>query len=390
MRAPFAPHAGHSAAPHRRVGIALSTVGLVADGAVGLAILRSAAPWVLWVHLLAVLIWAEGISRMEGSSLRYLARKAYARMRRNGATAAIVGSPLNGRTVAFCLIGLLLFPGVGTLGIVGAVGLAGLRMLTHRQRPLPAFFPDAPPAARRNRPSDPVRDLAIEPLVDILREPENAMRHAAVRLLGRRCDRESVALLRGLLGDLDPDIRSEASTTLFNFEDKLNRALNETLERIARDPLRAAPYADLAAAYREFVRCGLLDGPSAHLYLTQACAAYQEATALEPDRADYWIALADVQNDLDDTAAASRTIAHACILAPDNIEANLLAITLAFREERWGDVMAFSASAQQIAPDRADLRALFDWWAEAPAESATAERRAFVPSLALASERGRA
>ncbi len=383
MWTPFAMHERRSVAPYRWVGSALGSIGLVADGVVGLSILRGAAAWVLGIHLFAVLIWAQGISLMEGSSLRYLVRKGRERMRRSGETATI-GSPLNGRTVAFFLIGLLLFPGLGTLGVAVAVGLSSLRMLAHRQRPLPAFSPDAPPVARRNRPSDPVRDLAIEPLVDILREPENTMRHAAVRLLGRRCDRASVTLLRGLLGDPDPDLRSEASTTLFNFEDKLNRALNQALEHVARDPLHAEMHANLAATYREFVRCGLLDGPSAQLYLAQACAAYQEATGLEPDRTEYWIALAEVQNDRDDTAAASQAIARACALAPDNIEANLLAIALAFREERWGDVMARSAAAQRIASDNADLRELLDWWAVPPELTTIEGRRDMVPALALA------
>ncbi len=390
MRTTLAMRARHTGLLHRYGGIALSVIGLGADGAVGLTVLRGATPWVLCAHLLAALIWAQGIGLMEGSSLGYLVRKARARIRRDGAATATLGAPLNGRTVAFFLIGLLLFPGVGTLGVAVAVCLSSLRMMAHRQRAVPFSSPDAPPAARRNRPSDAVRDLAIEPLVDILREPGNTMRHAAVRLLGRRCDHESVTLLRSLLGDPDPDIRSEASTTLFNFEDKLNRALNEALERTEDAPTRAETHADLAATYRAFVRCGLLDGPSAHLYLTQACAAYQEATALEPDRVEYWIALADVQNDLDDTAAASQIIARAQMLAPDDVEANLLAMTLAFREERWEDVMAFSASAQRIAPDRAELRELLDWWAEAPTESATAERRDLVPTFELASERGHA
>lgn len=371
MRTPLAMSARIAPAPHRFVGSALSIGGLIADGAVGVVILRGAAPWVLCIHLLAALAWAQGLSLREGSSLSSLVHRWRARGAGIDATGITAGSPLNGRTIAFSLIGLLLFPGLGTLGITVAAGISSVRMMAHRQRALPAFDADATLTVPWNRPSDPLRDLAIEPLVDILRDPDHPMRHAAVRLLGRRCDRESVALLRGLLADPDPDLRGEASTTLFNFEDKLNRALTAARTRAESDPQHAAPHAALAAAYRAFVRCGLLDGPSAHLYLARACAALQEATARDPECTDYWIALADVQNDLGATAAASRAIARALSLSPDNSEVHLLAMTLAFREERWSDVLALSASAKHIAPERADLRELLDWW-DAPACAQTA------------------
>ncbi|HEY7908243.1 MAG TPA: hypothetical protein VIC60_05185, partial [Thermomicrobiales bacterium] len=59
------------ALPTRRQvgGAALTLGGLAADGAIGLAILRGGAPWLLFVHLPAALTWAEGISLLEGRSL---------------------------------------------------------------------------------------------------------------------------------------------------------------------------------------------------------------------------------------------------------------------------------------------------------------------------------
>ncbi|MCA1668682.1 MAG: HEAT repeat domain-containing protein [Thermomicrobia bacterium] len=369
MRTSLAVPARNAVAPHRFAGSVLTVGGVIADGAVGVAILRGATPWALCVHLLAALVWAQGLSLREGFSLSSLVHRWRARGAGMDAAGNAAGSPLNGRTIAFSLIGLLLFPGLGTLGITVAAGISSVRMMAHRQRALPAF--DAAPTVPWNRPSDPLRDLAIEPLVDILRDPDHPMRHAAVRLLGRRCDRESVTLLRGLLTDPDPDLRGEASTTLFNFEDKLNRALTVARAHAEGDPQHAAPHAALAAAYRAFVQCGLLDGPSANLYLARACTALQEATALDPERTDYWIALADVQNGLGATAAASRAVAHALALSPDNSEARLLAMTLAFREERWSDMLTLSATAKRSAPEHADLRELLDWW-DAPARAQTA------------------
>jgi hypothetical protein len=366
------------ALPMRRQvgGAALTLGGLAADGAIGLAILRGGAPWLLLVHLPAALIWAEGISLLEGRSLW----RAFSRLapppapprsgegsrkgagvnplpfREAGALWA-EGGGLNGRTLVLALIGLLLFPGFGTVGCTVALVLSSLRVMAHHQRALPPTQIEAGlPTLARQRMSDPIRDLSIEPLVDILREPENVLRHAAVRLLGRRCDRESVALLRGLLADADPDIRGEASTTLFNFENQVNRALSDALGYARRAPESADAHAEVAAAYRQIVACDLLDAPSARLYLTRAAAALQEATALEPACARHWIALAHVQNDLDETAAASAAVARARSLDPNDREASLLTMELAFREQRWADLVALSAGA-------AGMDELLDWWA---------------------------
>ncbi|MGI8857905.1 MAG: HEAT repeat domain-containing protein [Thermomicrobiales bacterium] len=347
-------------------GAALTLGGLAADGAVGLAILRGGAPWLLLVHLPAALVWAEGISLAEGRSL---CRAISHRLLR----CALPGTPpLNGRTLMLALIGLLLFPGFGTLGCTIALVLSSLRVMAHHQRAFPPTEIEAGlPALPPERATNAALDLAIEPLVDILREPDHALRHAAVRLLGRRCDRESVALLRGLLADADPDIRSEASTTLFNFENQLNRAVGDALDRVRREPERADAHVALAATYRRVVDCDLLDAPSARLYLTRACDALQAATALEPSCAHHWVALAHIQNDLDDTAAASDAVAGALRLDPGERAAHLLAMELAFREQRWADLAVYAAGAGD-APDTHESE-LLDWWAASASGVATAK-----------------
>jgi hypothetical protein len=347
-------HLHTRAFPTRRQvgGFALTLSGLAADGAIGLAILRGGAPWLMLAHLPAALAWAEGISLLEGRSLW---RALSASLLRRDTT------PLNGRTLMLALIGLLLFPGFGTFGCTVALVLSSLRVMAHHQRTLPPTHIEAGlPTLARQQMSDPMRDLAIEPLVDVLREPENALRHAAVRLLGRRCDRESVALLRGLLADADPDIRGEASTTLFNFENQVNRALSDALDEARRAPESADAHAEVAAAYRRIVACDLLDAPSARLYLTRARAALQEATTLEPACTRHWVALAQVQNDLDETAAASDAAARARSLDPDDRAASLLTMELAFREQRWADLVALMAMSAGDAPDTHEL---LDWWA---------------------------
>jgi hypothetical protein len=354
-------------------GLLLTLGGLAADGAIGCAILRGGVPWLLLMHVPAALAWAEGISLVGGRSLsRAVSEKPHpptpSPSQWRGAGGEVPRPALNGRTLVLALIGLLLFPGFGTLGCTIALVLSSLRVMAHHQRALPPTFIEAAlPTLARQRASDPLRDLSVEPLVDILREPENALRHPAVRLLGRRCDRESVALLRGLLADADPDIRGEASTTLFNFENQVNRALGDALDRARREPECADAHAEVAAAYQQIVACDLLDAPSARLYLTRAAAALREATALAPGCARHWIALAQVQSDLDETAAASDAVARARGLDPDDRAARLLAMELAFREQRWADLVAFSVAGVGDAPDADGVR---DWWA-AGADRAT-------------------
>jgi tetratricopeptide (TPR) repeat protein len=287
------------------------------------------------------------------------------------------------------LVGLLLFPGFGTLGCTIAFGLSSLRLMARHQRAAPPTEiggDDLP--ALPERPTDPLHDLAIEPLVDILRERDNTLRHAAIRLLGRRCDRESVALLRGLLTDPDPDIRSEASTTLFNFEMQLNRTLNDAIGRVRSVLQEADAYADLGATYSRFVRCGLLDGPSARLYLTRACTAFREATTLAPDTTAYWLALAEAERDLGETEAAARSVARARSLAPDDAGAHLLAMDLAFREQRWADLLAFAAVEEGSTPDAPEIAELSAWWAAHPSDQPVPVgiRRGGLHALAIVPE----
>jgi hypothetical protein len=346
------------------VGVSLTLGGFATDSAIGLAILRGDAPWLLLAHLPAAFAWAEGISLLEGRSLWHgVSAWCMHRVLPDAAEGGDIPQ-LNGRTLVLALIGLLFFPGFGTVGCTVALVLSSLRVMAHHQRALPPTQIEAGlPTLARQRMSDPIRDLSIEPLVDILREPENVLRHAAVRLLGRRCDRESVALLRGLLADADADIRNEASTTLFNFENQVNSALSDALDRVRREPERADTHAALAATYRRIVASDLLDAPSAHLYLTRACAALREAAALQPAQSRHWVALAQVRSDLDETAAASAAVARARSLDPSDREANLLAMELAFREQRWVDLVAYSAADTEVASDEPHGHELLDWWA---------------------------
>jgi hypothetical protein len=351
-------------APRPHGGMALALLGAVADGAIGLSILNGAAAWLLLLHIPAALLWAEGISRIAGwSHCRAISRWLAGRRVGNGVEGD-AGPLFHGRTVMLSLIGLLLFPGGGTLGCTIAVCLSSLRLMARHQRAAPPteIGGDALPILTE-RPTDPLHDLSIEPLVDILRERDNPLRHAAIRLLGRRCDRESVALLRGLLTDPDPDIRSEASTTLFNFEMQLNRTLNDAIARVRSAPQEADAYADLGITYCRFVGCGLLDGPSARLYLTRACTALREATTLAPESMDYWLALAGAERDLGEIESAARSVARARALSPDDAEAHLLAMDLAFREQRWADLVAYSASGEGRAPDAPEIAELAAWWA---------------------------
>jgi len=68
-------------APRPLGGVALVLLGVAADASTGLSILNGATAWVLLLHIPAALLWAEGVSRVDGWSYcralwRWLARCA--------------------------------------------------------------------------------------------------------------------------------------------------------------------------------------------------------------------------------------------------------------------------------------------------------------------------
>jgi tetratricopeptide (TPR) repeat protein len=217
---------------------------------------------------------------------------------------------------------------------------------------------------------DPLRDLQIQPLVDILRQPNSELKRAAIEMLGRRGSHEAMRLVREALTDPDPDVRSDAAVTLSRFEDNVNRALSQAVAQ-GLDSLHSAErYADLCYRY---ATSDLLDAATSRYYLTQARDTLRRITALRPERAEVWLDLARVHYQLGEEAAAWQALDRARTLHPANVASYLLGMEMAFDARDWDRLAAYAhqgwlAYAHQgwlAAGDEHEDRELVRWWSHA-------------------------
>jgi tetratricopeptide (TPR) repeat protein len=383
-----APTTGRRASARRPYGVLLVVLGLLADSSAGLMILVNQDGRGLLVHVPAALVWALGISVLNGRlpwrapglafGVRSLAFGSSPAYTPNAERHAVQADPayLNRWLLTSVLLGLVLFPGLGPLGCTIGFGLAHLLDQGPQQNPGVGDQREAPDlAVRLDQRVDPLRDLQIQPLVDILRQPNSELKRAAIELLGRQGSHEAMRLVREALTDPDPDVRSDAAVTLSRFEDNVNRALSQAVAQGLDSPHSAERYADLCYRY---ATSALVDVATSRYYLTQARDTLRRITALRPERADVWLDLARVHYHLGEEAAAWQALDRARTLHPANVASYLLGMEMAFDARDWDRLAAYAhqgwlAYAHQgwlAAGDEHEDRELVRWWAQAQPLSA--------------------
>jgi tetratricopeptide (TPR) repeat protein len=384
----YAPTTGRRAYGIHPYGVLLVVLGLLADSSAGLMILVNHDGWGLLVHVPAALGWALGISVLNGRlpwrapvgacGIRPLAQVGDGAADQRLKRSLVQADPayLNRWLLTCVLLGLVLFPGLGPLGCTVGFGLSHLLDHGPQQDPGVGDQREAPDlAVRLDQRVDPLRDLQIQPLVDILRQPNSELKRAAIEMLGRRGSHEAMRLVREALTDPDPDVRSDAAVTLSRFEDNVNRALSQAVAQGLDSPHSAERYADLCYRY---ATGDLLDAATSRYYLTQARDTLRRLTALRPERAEVWLDLARVHHHLGEEAAAWQALDRARSLHPANVASYLLGMEMAFEARDWDRLAAYAhqgwlAYAHQgwlAAGDEHDERELVRWWSHAQPLSA--------------------
>lgn len=271
---------------------------------------------------------------------------------------------LSGWTVAALALGVLLFPGVGT--IVSALTFGASYML--RARGASASTSSDPSetvhvtallhAAR------PQRDGNILPFVDVLGEQDTERRRVVVQMLGLVQDQESVQMIRHLLTDPNPDVRSDAGVVLTRMENEFRLTIQQAREEV--NQRRDIPsLMHLATLCERYAVNGLIDPASARLGLIEAHDNYRQVVRQNAQRIDAWVALARVRYRLDDRSGARDALAQALSLSPYHREAQALLFELTFQEHRWGELRSM-AQQHPAVPD--DLVPLLDWWGDKGSE----------------------
>ncbi len=385
--------------PSRQLkGAVLAICGLGADCIAGVWLLVAADTRILCLYVPAVLTWVAGIRLLtlqqvdvetdtyrsawhqaEGapqpSSPSWQQLGTLIRLHRPGAPESSGGPSrradalgLDGWTAVALMLGLLPFPAVAPLGMSIALGTIWLLRLVPRSRAAthaPAIRSlDTAHAPRLSA----IRELEVQPIVDILRGSNRALKRAAIRAIAQQPSRERVQLLRDLLVDPDADLRDAASLALFRLEAGFERALNQAEHR------EGGPQpTELADLYMRYASSGLLDDISSTLYLRKACDVLRQAIAEDSPHADQKFQLAYLLSDLGLDMDARAALDYALDDRPANVRSYLQGMEVAFRGGRWEQLQALARLAVPVATSDPQSAMLARWWAGVSGEPAWSE-----------------
>ncbi len=350
----------------RLLGVTLVLLGVLGDGGAWIFLLVGRVGWGLLLHLPAVSIWAWGILLIEARP-RQIARPSPSlgnilqnqRTPQPGRSLPARMKLPSGWAVVAGLLGLLLFPGLGTFACSLAFGLSLFLPRSQKQAASESdSMQSKAPLASIPAPLHPLLELEALPLVDALRLPDIALKRGALNHLGRQGSREAVQYIRKLLTDPHPDVRNDAAVILFRLNHQWNQQIGEAGTQASLQPDSKAHQEHLANLCYGYACSGLLDTTSSRFYAERARDALQQATKLEPAQAELWLFLARVRQKLGEVAEAWQAIEQALALAPDNVEGQLLAIELAFSQRNWKQLAAVVGRLQNGVAGAAFL----NWW----------------------------
>ena len=302
------------------------------------------------LHVLAVGVWALGIHLL---SLRSATAPSDTRR-------GIAARTLSGWTISAMILGLFLFPGLGTLGI----SVAFLFSFLFRRRRIPHLTLGDTLASMQIpalvlRANSGGTEEPVMPLVDVLREQNTEMRRAVVRTLGDQGDQGSVEVLRRLLSDTSPDVRGDAAVILTRLENDYSQRIVRLLTAEGEEPQDAELRLRLARLYFEFADSGLLDPVSSRFYLGKARAIYQSETEAHPNRSDLFVDLARIYEQMERPSDAINILRFVLRKRPEHLPALRLLLEIAFAEQEWGLLLTTAQEVQALDPDQGEL---MRWW----------------------------
>ncbi|MBA2286927.1 MAG: HEAT repeat domain-containing protein [Ktedonobacteraceae bacterium] len=321
-------------------GHTLFILGLLGESAIGLRLLTGAGMQLFLLHVPVTLLWASSISLINGH---------------NEQTVRIGRMPIHKLSIVALLLSWCTFPGFGALSY--SIALFAARFLAQNQ----GAAPETLEMLSSLHTVSPALDLEIQPLIDVLAASDPDMKRAAVAVLSRQINPEGIQLLRQLLADVEPDIRSDASIALTRLEEKLASELNASLALwvVNPDPQRTLSLVD---QYYAYACSNVLDEISQKCYLAKACDLLQQYITQDSTKADVWLKLARIRQLLGETVEAMQDVRTALQLHPLSEEAYQLAMELAFRLHEWGLLISLAHEGLRTLPAASEVRTTLQWW----------------------------
>lgn len=327
------------------LGLIFVTLGLTEDCLAGWRLLTLNDIQGLLLHFPATLVWSMGI---------LLVQQGVARRRADAATTAITGW-----TVAALVIGFLMFPGLGTLGCTLAFSFSVFFRPKSNSEQMSFDTMDSVKVPALDRFAQGHAPQEVQHLVDVLREPNTEMRRVVIKTLSNQPGRESVQIIRDLLTDSNPDVRSDAAVVLTRMEDDFAKSIREARERAQNQPRDVQRQLQFAQLCYQFGTNGLLDSFSSQRILFEARDMLSNLTTKHPELADAWMSLAKTYYELGLTRDAIQALNEVVTLDANHDGAYLLAVDIAFREHQWQWLLTL---VQQRRHASHEMGELMRWW----------------------------
>ncbi len=324
---------------HRWAGHALLIFGLLGEAVIGLRLLTGAGMQLLLLHVPMTLLWTLGINLINTP---------------NEQAVHIGRIQIHRLSIAALLLSWCTFPGFGALSY--SIALFTARFLKQ------GATPETPEMLSLPHSVAPALDLEVQPLIDVLAASDPDMKRAAVAVLSRQANPGGIQLLRQLLADVEPDIRSDASIALTHLEEGLASELNASLALWAVDPEDMERTLSLVAQYYAYACSNVLDEISQGCYLAKARNLLQQCIAQDNLKADLWLKLARIRQQLGETVEAMQDVRTALQLQPLCEEAYQLAMELAFRLHDWGLLLSLAHEGLKILLPTSEMRTTLQWW----------------------------
>lgn len=323
---------------HGRAGQALFIFGLLGESAIGLQLLTGASMQLLLLHVPMTLLWVSGIGLMNIHDEQKV---------------RIGRIHIHKLSIVALLLSWCTFPGFGALSY--SIALFTARFLD------PGATPETLGMISSPHTVSPALDMEIQPLIDVLAASDPDMKRAAVAVLSRQVNPGGIQLLRQLLADVEPDIRSDASIALTRFEEKLASELNASLALwvVNPDPQRTLSLVD---QYYAYACSNVLDEISQSCYLAKARDLLQQYITQDSTKADVWLMLARIRQLLGETVEAMQDVRTALQLHPLSEEAYQLAMELAFRLHEWGLLISLAHEGLRTLPAASEVRTTLQSW----------------------------
>ncbi|HKK32910.1 MAG TPA: HEAT repeat domain-containing protein [Desulfomicrobiaceae bacterium] len=154
------------------------------------------------------------------------------------------------------------------------------------------------------------QELGVEPIVDILRGTDSALKRGAIKVLGSLQSGEAVTLLRRCLKDPDPEIRFYAHTALTDMEENFSRKLTAVEKSRDNEDSRQIQRARILL---EYAATGL-PGENMRLeILNQARTLLHKAVPQSREPAPLYLELARISLELGDRDSARSFLADPAV-----------------------------------------------------------------------------